>query len=383
MGRTGRKREGNIILLLTKGKEEDAYMKAKDNYNQIQKKIISGEAFRFDHQNSPRILPREIVPIVDKRHITPPVEAPETKKQRGKKKLPPKKFHMPDGVDTGFIKASRIGKKSIAAPSDDEEVAANSEAESLAPNYPDTSSKEGLLNEEQERHLQKHYMQTPGYEEEITIVMPRMDAFPEFQRDLSSTKFVGHGRATKSMVEMLHNLRKYEDDPTRLEALKDNFREEDLVASEDYDSPPPVNQQASKHSGAGWRFGNILKHKFIPKPKPTVLAEEARRKSPYSPLSALEDESDVPVIDIMSSAESAVNSSPSRSSSYDEENIIEVTETDVEEDIAGDSDDDDLPEPSDILQHFTTPARKRAASEKRGVARKKLRIEDSDEDEGG
>ena len=115
MGRTGRKRAGNIVLLLMRGKEEEQFMKAKDNYEQMQKIISSGERFNFRNDLSTRIIPRDVKPVVDKRIIDIPLEntqdpsLPEPRRRPAKaKKLPPKTFHMPDGVETGFQKALRI-----------------------------------------------------------------------------------------------------------------------------------------------------------------------------------------------------------------------------------------------------------------------------------
>ena len=393
MGRTGRKRAGKIILLLTKGKEEDAFRKAKDNYDKMQKMIISGEHFTFRHEVSPRILPRGVVPVVDKQHIIPPVEALEPQKVRGRKKLPPKKFHMPDGVNSGFMKASRIGKP-VALPSgdddddDDDVMPVESDTESLAPNYPDASSIAGLLNKEEEKHLHKYYTQTYGDEEVITVALPRLDAYPEFQRSLSMTKFVGHSRTTKSVVKMLNVMRGYEEDPARVEKLKANFREEDFLAERDSISPPPVEKPQPKATNreTGWRFGSLTKHKFVPKPKPTAPTRRKRAKIP-SPIS--EGEVNSAVIDITSSAEPLRDPSPFTSSAlYDQEMVdceaLEVEEGDDEdekEDEDGDDGDDELPDASVLIEHSSTPARIKVAKTRSGTARKKRRVADSDEDE--
>jgi len=391
MGRTGRKRAGKIILLLTKGKEEDAFRKAKDNYDKMQKMIISGEHFTFRHEVSPRILPRGVVPVVDKQHIIPPVEAPEPQKVRGRKKLPPKKFHMPDGVNNGFIKASRIGKP-VALPSeDDDAMPIESDTESLAPNYPDASSTAGLLNEEEEKHLHKYYTQTYGDEEVITIALPRLDVYPEFQRSLSTTKFVGHSRTTKSVVKMLNVMRKYEEDPARVEKLKANFREEDFLAERDSISPPPMEklQPKATNQEAGWKFGSLTKHKFMPKPKPTAPTRRKRAKTP-SPISLPEDEVNSAVIDITSFAEPLRDPSPFTSSAlYDEGDIIigdreglEVEEGDDEDEKedgdGGDDDDDELPDASVLMERLSTP---KVVKYRSGAVRKKRRVADSDEDE--
>jgi ATP-dependent DNA helicase MPH1 len=115
MGRTGRKRAGNIVLLLMRGKEENDFEKAKDNYEKMQKIIENGDRFQYRHDMSTRIVPKEIIPEVDKRFIDIPPEntqdtsLPEPKRRASKaKKRPPKKFNMPDGVETGFRKATKL-----------------------------------------------------------------------------------------------------------------------------------------------------------------------------------------------------------------------------------------------------------------------------------
>ncbi len=117
MGRTGRKRAGNIVLLLMRGKEEEAFAKSKDNYEQMQKMIASGTRFNFRHDLATRIIPKDISPTVDKRHVEIPLEntqdhsLPEPKRRPSKaKKKPAKKFHMPSGVETGFRKASMLAE---------------------------------------------------------------------------------------------------------------------------------------------------------------------------------------------------------------------------------------------------------------------------------
>ncbi|SPQ18894.1 32b0bc85-a8f0-4eb6-a0cb-5d6af6228510 [Thermothielavioides terrestris] len=118
MGRTGRKRAGNIVLLLMKGKEEEKFMDAKDNYQKMQQLICDGDSFSFRHDLSTRIIPRDIRPEVDKRHVDIPIEnsqdpsLPEPKKTPAglRKKPAKKKFNMPDGVETGFVTASSFGR---------------------------------------------------------------------------------------------------------------------------------------------------------------------------------------------------------------------------------------------------------------------------------
>ncbi|KAJ4325129.1 3'-5' DNA helicase [Neodidymelliopsis sp. IMI 364377] len=118
MGRTGRKREGKIIMLQMQGKEENDANKAKDSYEKMQELIANGSHFTFHDEISRRIVPPDVKPIVDRRNVDIPPEnsqqdwLPEPKKN-GRTKKPPKKFHMPDGVLTGFVTAGRMGEEIV------------------------------------------------------------------------------------------------------------------------------------------------------------------------------------------------------------------------------------------------------------------------------
>jgi ATP-dependent DNA helicase MPH1 len=214
MGRTGRKRAGNIVLLLMRGKEEDSFVKAKDNYEQMQKMISSGERFNFRFDLSTRIVPRNIIPVVDKRHVDIPIEntqdpsLPEPRRRASKaKKRPPKKFNMPDGVDRGFQKASHLGK-------------ARSTQKSIHTSPPkiDELSQEELLNVQaletvllspaDERDLERRYLSIQGGEIQ-EVGFPDLDKHPGRQRMLSAGHKVSHGRVTKRVVKalgMMHNI---------------------------------------------------------------------------------------------------------------------------------------------------------------------------------
>lgn len=373
MGRTGRKREGKVILLLTKGKEEDSYARAKDNYISIQKKIISGDQLTFHHDLSPRILPREIVPVVKKSIIIPPVEAPEPPKAKGRKKLPPKKFHMPDGVNTGFIKASRVGK-SAEIPSADERMEQeidSSDGESLAPDYPDHSSSLGLLSGEQEKELQHRYMEVRGHEEEIFIAIPRMDAYPECQRTLTSTNFVGHGKTTKLIVKMLNDMRKYQEDPSKLERLKENLKEEDLATDQVSMTPSPAGAPRLTAEAATNR------QKFISKTNMKKPIGRKKAKELVSSSSSLEMENETTVIDITSMSEHTCGSPSPEPSLQKTRDIVLLASPGLE----GSEGDDDLPDAAALIQQATAPTSNHVLSTRRVTTRKKRRILGSDDGE--
>ncbi|KAL1846214.1 3'-5' DNA helicase [Paecilomyces lecythidis] len=204
MGRTGRKRAGNIVLLLMKGKEEESYIKAKDNYEKMQQLIASGTRFTFHDDISPRILPRDAKPAVDKRQIDIPPEnsqqdLPEPKKRARPPKRPPKKFHMPDDVETGFTKASSLNSNGARRESTGikkwTRVVRTPTPEPV--NVP--SLDEVLLTPSEQRELELRYCNVGGTTPQF-IQRPRNDAFPHLQREPRPTKSVQHGSMTRRMI---------------------------------------------------------------------------------------------------------------------------------------------------------------------------------------
>jgi ATP-dependent DNA helicase MPH1 len=211
MGRTGRKRAGNIMLLLMEGKEEESYTKAKDNYEKMQQMIASGTRFTFHDDRSPRILPKDAKPAVDKRHIEIPPEnsqqeLPEPKKKARPPKRPPKKFHMPDDVETGFTKASRlepdIGNMLRRKAGNKHKRLVRSPTPEPA-DIP--SFEEVLLTPVQQRELEVRYRNVGGTTPQFTR-RPRNDAFPILQRVPRPTKLITHGSLTRRMVDVLQKI---------------------------------------------------------------------------------------------------------------------------------------------------------------------------------
>ncbi|KAI1619513.1 fanconi anemia group M protein [Exophiala viscosa] len=211
MGRTGRKRAGNIVLLLMRGKEEADFHQAKDNYQKMQLKIESGKEFQYHEDLSPRIVPKEIVPSVDKRVVDIPVEntqseALQPKRRRAKNpKKPAKRFNMPDGVETGFTflggkKAQpKFTSKAKSKPASsmtgrDKEIAALPPLEQV------------LLTPAEEEELDDRYVLVAGTEDQY-IQHVRVNAFPEQQRRLGKTTAVRHSRVTEKMVHALQAMR--------------------------------------------------------------------------------------------------------------------------------------------------------------------------------
>ena len=205
MGRTGRKREGRVVWMQMRGKEQIDATKAIDNYEKMQELIASGDQFNFHHDRSRRMVPKEIQPIVDKRVVEIPIENTQrtpsdflpvpTKKGRGKlPKRPAKKFHMPDGVRTGFTMAGRM---------DDNDEGAES--------YMEDAERIPLLEEvflptKDMLELERRYQSFAGDDEDVVIARPVLDKYPLLQRRAGKTDNVSHGTRTKAFVETMTKL---------------------------------------------------------------------------------------------------------------------------------------------------------------------------------
>ena len=208
MGRTGRKRAGKIEILLMKGKEQEKFRSAQDNYEKMQKMITEGSRFNYHSDLSYRILPRDIQPVVDKRAIDIPIEnsqpgLPEPKKRSKVPKRPPKKFHMPDNVRTGFTKASRLDDSGTSDVEDE-----GPQRPPSPPCEPVVPIQDVLLTKEEQESLDRDFLHIDGPEPQL-IGPPDVNAFPSLQRASRPTSHLTHGRACKTfarMMEAIHNI---------------------------------------------------------------------------------------------------------------------------------------------------------------------------------
>ncbi|KAH8788528.1 hypothetical protein F5883DRAFT_598016 [Diaporthe sp. PMI_573] len=208
MGRTGRKRAGNITLLLMKGREEEQFRRAKDNYEKMQKFICEGTRFNFRNDLSSRIIPRDIKPQVDMRLVEIPIEntqnqaLPEPKRASApRKKATQKKFHMPDGVITGFVTASNFGRN---APTTKSRPQKPIKIDALAEVPPLDAV---LLDPLQLDELDDTYRNLPSkHASQEDILGPDLTAHPKAQRKLGPNIRLQHGRHTRRCVRLFKRL---------------------------------------------------------------------------------------------------------------------------------------------------------------------------------
>jgi len=230
MGRTGRKRAGNIVVTLMKGKEETNFTKAKDNYEKMQHEIAAGTRFSFHDESNRRMIPKSVQPVVDKTIIDIPPEntqpeLPEPTRRAKAPKKPPKKFHMPDNVRTGFVNASRLG-----AETSEEDTTPMSTSPPRASELPQVQVPlldEVLLTPAQEKEFERTYLDIKGDTPQI-VQVPSMNAFPLLQRSLRPVSRVAHGRVTRRMVKMLSRM--HEPEGPIAEGYEKALRHEDRDA---------------------------------------------------------------------------------------------------------------------------------------------------------
>ncbi|EAQ92543.1 hypothetical protein CHGG_00778 [Chaetomium globosum CBS 148.51] len=219
MGRTGRKRAGNIVLLLMKGKEEEKFLEAKDNYQKMQQLICNGDGFTFRHDLSTRIVPRDIRPEVDKRHVDIPIEnsqntsLPEPKKTAAglRKKVAKKKFNMPDDVETGFVnlKASFFGQPAERAANIPKPPAETDFLVEVPP------LEKVLLSKSQTERFERLYKTLPKTPfdkvQELGFDDINLGAHPASQRVLRRTVSLKHGQYTRKCVKLFRTLGESQD----------------------------------------------------------------------------------------------------------------------------------------------------------------------------
>jgi ATP-dependent DNA helicase MPH1 len=250
-----------------RGKEENDYKQAKDNYEKMQLKIEKGTEFSFHDDTSPRIVPKEILPIVDKRVVEIPIEnsqggipIPSRRKTKNMKK-PPKKFHMPDGVETGFAfvgggqesQRTAKGNKPPPKPKLDGTIAP------LPPLH------EATLTEEQTFELEQLYVQVAGTEDQYTQ-LPRFDVFPKEQSKLGKTSLVGHSHATRRLVNAYRRMRNPVEDSERPRDCE-GFEElwEDWAPSEKV--KPPLKKSKRRDRPTHVKSPNTLSSESVRSPE--------------------------------------------------------------------------------------------------------------------
>ncbi|KFO76432.1 Fanconi anemia group M protein, partial [Cuculus canorus] len=85
MGRTGRKRQGRIVVILAEGREERTYNQSQSNKRSIHKAISGNKMLHF-YQHSPRMIPENINPKLHKMFITAEKYEPSSSRAHSKER---------------------------------------------------------------------------------------------------------------------------------------------------------------------------------------------------------------------------------------------------------------------------------------------------------
>ncbi|XP_019330330.1 PREDICTED: Fanconi anemia group M protein, partial [Aptenodytes forsteri] len=85
MGRTGRRRQGRIVVILAEGREERTYNQSQSNKRSIHKAISGNKMLHF-YQHSPRMIPQGINPKLHKMFITAEKYEPSDSRMLAKKR---------------------------------------------------------------------------------------------------------------------------------------------------------------------------------------------------------------------------------------------------------------------------------------------------------
>jgi hypothetical protein len=277
MGRTGRKREGRVVFLLTEGKEERDHVKSQDSYEKIQKKIASGNEFEFDLDNSPRILPREYQPDCVKKEIIPPNETTDALdlKVDRRKKAPKyqKDWSLPEDVETGFVRASMLGSRKrqnsenvdnfsrVSKPAKRKRENADNRRKSPAFVDPDSLMSPYMTKSDEEDALENrvHVSPTP---KRLDILDTRNGSIP-----------------SGSVRNRLVRTRKTMNDPTRASRI---YTEDDI---EEFNSTPPnlIAVDKSSTHGLSKRGINAARR------SDTIGSSPLKTKAPDNPFKNWED----------------------------------------------------------------------------------------------
>ncbi|CDK26653.1 unnamed protein product [Kuraishia capsulata CBS 1993] len=266
MGRTGRKRDGKVLLLYSSN-ERVKFEKAMDNYEWIQNKIQKGDGINL--VASDRIIPADITPVADQRVINIPDEnnelvneasdvdddeflklatqAPKkaTKTAKGNKTSKArvdtsaaskpvkrtKQFFMPDDVETGFQNASALVKRVKLNEEENADTPTHEKSflDSLVESEGDApqDSDEDILE-----FLRKDFfdpIQSP--KSEASDVQPEVEVQFESKSEPESEPESANGCLNQSQTKAFKALSSLEDDPefqSRFEATEGFLTKEQL-----------------------------------------------------------------------------------------------------------------------------------------------------------
>eukprot|EP00112_Aurelia_sp_Birch-Aquarium-sp1_P016270 Seg3676.1 transcript_id=Seg3676.1/GoldUCD/mRNA.D3Y31 product="Fanconi anemia group M protein" protein_id=Seg3676.1/GoldUCD/D3Y31 len=176
MGRTGRKRAGKIVILVTEGKEDQVYKRSLTNKKSIHKKLLDATNSLVLYDENPRMIPKHLNPYCLKIQIT--VKAKETTSRGVKRKSTDRK-------------SNKISRNSL----DKFTVVVDKNARS-----------DGLLNAEEEDYWREHFrIENADLEGDnpINTTKLSLSEWLPWQNIPQTVHFATHSKKTYAFCELI------------------------------------------------------------------------------------------------------------------------------------------------------------------------------------
>lgn len=171
VGRTGRKRDGRIVVLMAEGPESLVWQRSKDTYKGVQQTITAGHSVTlFD--DVPRLVPPSIKPVVSFEELDQPEFQPEMignrkgkaaksaktaeRAKKRKERHADASKNVPEGALLGFLRASSLKRRKVGSDSlreGDDESSATSEPAGAGPSSLRPS--ESLLDDSDDEDVER------------------------------------------------------------------------------------------------------------------------------------------------------------------------------------------------------------------------------------
>ncbi|EEC09559.1 conserved hypothetical protein [Ixodes scapularis] len=225
MGRTGRKRAGRIVVLLSEGKEEQAYRESNSKKQTVHRAILNGGRLGGLYQGAPTMVPRGITPSCHRMFMT----VPEYRPAGGSKTA----LHGGQLPITSLLLAGKRGKEGgVLTRQEQLYYEAHFEvAESAIPTVPTVSTSFVTLRGATTPESDKTAPRRPALS---------LSSWTPWQNSFQPTLRVSHSRKTDDYVhvmQFIENLRLTDDrmDAYGLE-MKTFLRMEDVTSDSEADN---------------------------------------------------------------------------------------------------------------------------------------------------
>ncbi|GAB6027116.1 hypothetical protein CHUAL_000039 [Chamberlinius hualienensis] len=207
MGRTGRKRDGRIVMLITQGKEENTYNQGQYNKRKINNSVTNCNKIYQMYVANPRMVPQNLDPVCDKRLVNAGQFETKTTKRERNESLGDKMVKRWKKSDSGFLNDEELAEWNKKFKMDEKDV------------YK-FEIKTGILSlgsiDDETRFLKKK-----------DNVLSVKNALP-WQTTLQPAFLVSHTNLTKLLVKMMSDFALNGSDVSFTDKLKFQSKEETL-----------------------------------------------------------------------------------------------------------------------------------------------------------